>query len=214
MNEHEAVITTRRAYEADAVAWASRRLDRADVSPRIVAFSTLVQAFRPDGRVLDLGCGPGFDSVDLSKQGLAVVGVDVTRAMLAASRERPECRQGLVQGDSRSLPFRNAAFAGVWASASLLHLPKSQVGAALAEVARVMANGGVFYSAMKEGTQDGFDEPAPGAAISSSRYFAHYRVAEWTALLEGGGFRVREQDIDPDHRAGFPDWIVTTAVRA
>jgi SAM-dependent methyltransferase len=206
---HEAVIATRAAYEQGAAAWAGRRSDRSSAQARLHGFAALVRETEPGGRVLDLGCGPGFDSRDLSANGLAVVGLDVTRAMLALSTDRPDRGRGLVQGDSRFLPFSAGTFAGIWASASMLHLPKSQVGQALAEVTRVLRSGGIFYSAMKEGAEDGFDGGSPGGAVTGSRYFAHYGREEWTGLVESAGFRVLEQEIDPDSRPGFPDWIVT-----
>lgn len=208
--DHRAVLATKAAYELDAVAWSSRGLDRSYGAPRLDRFRELLPA---GARVLDIGCGPGFDSLGLSERGLAVLGLDLTRAMLDVARMRQGVR-ALVQGDSRSLPFAIGSFAGVWASASLLHLPKSQVSEALREVARVLGDGGVFYSAMKEGDRDEFDTPAAGAAVTSPRFFAHYRTAEWTARLEAAGFKVFNQEIDADRRRAFPDWIVTLAVTA
>ncbi len=210
--DDEAVIATRSAYEAGAAAWANRGLDRSYASARLASFAEAIRAAEPRGLVLDLGCGPGFDSHDLARLGFSVVAFDVTLAMLKIAAEGG-LLAGLTQGDSRRLPFRDASFAGVWASASLLHLPKPQVGKALANVARVLTAGGIFYSGMKEGDQDEFDSPAPGGRLGSPRHFAHYRTGEWTGLLEAAGFVVREQDIDHDPRPGYPDWIVTLAVR-
>lgn len=208
--DDRAVLATNAAYEVDAVAWSSRGLDRSYGGRRLDRFRELLA---PGARVLDLGCGPGLDSVGLIERGLAVVGLDLTRAMLNVARMREGLRC-LVQGDSRSLPLADASFAGVWASASLLHLPKSQVSEALGEVVRVLGAGGVFYSAMKEGDKDEFDAPAAGATVKSPRFFAHYRTSEWTALLEAAGFRILNQEIDADRRRAFPDWIVTLAVTA
>ncbi|HEY7270045.1 MAG TPA: class I SAM-dependent methyltransferase [Dehalococcoidia bacterium] len=214
MEAEEAVILTRRAYEADAAVWAARGLGRDYAQPRLEEFAAAVNRAGL-GRlpVLDLGCGPGFDSDDLVRLGLGVVGLDITRAMLDLSASRRHERKDLVQGDSRFLPLAAAGFGGAWASASLLHLPKVQAPAALAEVARAVAAGGMFYSAMKEGDRDRLDDPTPGAAIKSARHFAHYRRDEWTRLVTAAGFDVLSQDIDRDQRDGYPDWIVTLAAR-
>jgi SAM-dependent methyltransferase len=210
--DDEAVIATRRAYEAGVAAWANSGIDRYYASPRRARFADAVHAADAGDALLDLGCGPGFDSLELTRLGFSVGAFDVTLAMLKIAGEGG-LTAGCIQGDARSLPFRNASFAGVWASASLLHLPKAQVGPALAEVGRVLTIGGVFYSGMKEGDQDQLDLAAAGGGIGSPRHFAHYRPGEWTGLLEAAGFVVREQDIDHDQRPGYPDWIVTLAVR-
>ena len=128
----DAVIVTRRAYEQGAEQWARRGLSRDFADRRVRAFAGLVKA-AGRRRVLDLGCGPGFDAADLTRLGLEVIGLDVTRAMLViACRDNAPSMRGL-QADSRSLPFRDGSLDAVWANASLLHLPKSQVGWALAE---------------------------------------------------------------------------------
>jgi SAM-dependent methyltransferase len=210
----EAVIRTRAAYESGAGAWASRPLDRDYALPRLTAFvqrAGAIQALAP--QVLDLGCGPGFDSDLLVGLGARVTGLDITRAMLDVSASRPLAGKRLVQGDSRRLPFRDTAFGGVWASASLLHLPKAQAPPALGEIARVLPRGGAFASSMKEGDMDALDEPPPTGAVRSPRHFAHYRADEWTGLLGAAGFLVLGQEIDPDYRPGMPDWIVTLAVK-
>lgn len=210
MSDHEAVVRTRAAYEASASAWAARKFDLDHLRPRLDRFAALAGV---PAQVLDLGCGPGLHCRALRERGLRVVGLDITRAMLSIAGDQNDSRVDLVQGDSRLLPLCDGAFRGVWANASLLHLPKTQVSGALAEVSRVLRPGGVFLSAMKEGDQDRFDEAAPGAVVEQPRYFAHYRTAEWTLLLEAAGFSVEHQEIDPDSRPGFPDWIVTFALK-
>jgi SAM-dependent methyltransferase len=210
--QHEAVIATRSAYEADAATWASRRQDRTYWSARVASFAEAVRKSGVPGPVLDLGCGPGVGTAELAAAGLEVVGLDVTRAMLEIAITQPGVRD-LVQGDSRLLPLAGGGFAAVWASASLLHLPKSQAGPALAEVARVLRRGGCFYSSMKEGDREGLDSPGAASDVKGSRYFAHYRRQEWPEKLAGAGFSVLEQHIEADARAGYPDWIVTVAVK-
>jgi len=54
--------------------------------------------FRPGGRVLDYGCGPGRIAVSLGLKGFEVVGVDQSPGMLRAAKDIPT-------GSSR-VPFR------------------------------------------------------------------------------------------------------------
>ena len=60
----------------------------------------------------------------------------------------------LVEGDLRLLPLDAGSQHLVWACASLLHLPKQQLPAALAEARRVLAPGGVLAVTMKAGTSE------------------------------------------------------------
>lgn len=203
----EAVIATRLAYEADAASWASRDHN---FQQRAEQQARLVKLVRQGGRVLDLGCGPGLDSGGLAGQGLDVIGLDITSVMLRIAAEK---RPGtVVQGDARRLPFARASFDGVWASASLLHLPKSQVSLALGEVRRILRERGGFYTGMKAGEADELMVTRP-QVVRHGRHFSHYRPAEWSDLLIEAGFRVVEQLVD-NEEAVAPDtpWIVTLAV--
>jgi SAM-dependent methyltransferase len=203
----DAVIVTGRAYEQDARAWAGREREAGERSARHGRFASLLRA---GARVLDLGCGPGSDSDGLAARGMDVVGLDLTRAMLEIAASRVPC--GLIQADGRCLPLRSATFDGVWASASLLHLPKSQVGLALAEVRRVLRWGGAFYSAMKAGNADGLMITRPDV-VRSERHFAHYAASDWSGRVEAAGFAIDSQAIE-DEGAVLPDtpWIVTYAI--
>ena len=73
------------------------------------------------GRVLDVGSGPGRDGLILQNEGLDVVCLDASEAMIKMSSEK-----GLesVLGDFNNLPFAGEFFDGVWAYTSLLHVPK------------------------------------------------------------------------------------------
>jgi SAM-dependent methyltransferase len=87
------------------------------------------------GPVLDVGCGPGVDLVDLGLH--RAVGVDASTTMAAAAAGRGA---RLCRADAHALPFRDGAFAGVQADRVLQHFHDPV--AALAEMARVAAGGG------------------------------------------------------------------------
>ena len=99
------------------------------------------------GPVLDAGCGEGrlaraVDSARGAAGGGPVprwVGVDASRAQLAANPYRP-----VVQADMCALPFRDGAFAEVTHFWCLYHLDDPRV--AIAEAARVLARGGRYYA--------------------------------------------------------------------
>jgi SAM-dependent methyltransferase len=88
------------------------------------------------GPVLDVGCGPGLDLVDLGLG--SAVGVDASLAMCLTARARAgSC---VAAGDGSALPFADESFGGVRADRVLQHLARPV--ACLREMARVCRPGG------------------------------------------------------------------------
>lgn len=82
---------------------------------------------RPDGLVLDLGCGTGAHSVRLAQRGFPVVSVDLTFPGVRSARQRLT-EAGLpamgVVADAEHLPFRDKSIDVVWAALLLHHFPR------------------------------------------------------------------------------------------
>ena len=173
---------------------------------------TELQARLPSsGRVLDLGCGPGLESADLHDRGLLPVGVDGSRGMLQRTAKR--CPQGdFVHGDMLSLPLANEAVDGVWASASLFHLAREDVGRALAEIHRVLRPGGAFYSSVSRGAGAGW---VPGDHAAEV-FYTNYAEAEWAERLRAAGFTIvalRVETESVNRNRGATGWLNTLALR-
>ena len=127
----------------------------------------------PGKRILDAGCGPGRDSWYFKSRGFSPVGIDFSKAMVELCREK-----GLEAHlmDLENISFDPDSFDGVWAYASLLHLPKDNLNPVLTTIHSLLKHQGAFYIGMKEGTFEGFVENPkyPG----QNRYFAHYTAEE------------------------------------
>jgi len=100
---------------------------------RLVAFS----GARAGEKALDAACGPGIVSAALREEGLFVVGVDLTRAML---REAARAGGPYVRGDLERLPFRTAAFDLLICRSTFHHL--SDPERVMREMVRVVRRGG------------------------------------------------------------------------
>jgi ubiquinone/menaquinone biosynthesis C-methylase UbiE len=94
------------------------------------------------GRLLDIGCGTGFVISLLADTFDEVHGIDPTRAMLDKVDTSPG-NITLQEGVAEDLPFPDASFDLVTAYSVLHHLADHRP--VLAEVARVLRPGGVFY---------------------------------------------------------------------
>ena len=119
-------------------------LERARQSPSGF-FAAL--SLQPGHRVLDVGCGTG-DFLQLLAPLIspgAAVGVDLSETMIAEARSRLGTAAGNLSfalGDVAALVFEDASFDRVLATQVLLHVPDP--AAALAEIARVLARGGLL----------------------------------------------------------------------
>lgn len=164
--------------------------------------------------ILDLGSGPGFDGAILASRGYRVVCLEPARAQLAVAAESPALRGHLVQGDAVQLPFRAATFDGVWACASLLHLPRPAARTAIREVNRVLAPGGVLFTSMQESPIADPVIMGPTDSMPGRTYF-YYRAHEWLEVIEQCGFDLMEQRLkrvsQPYVNAGATGWIETFA---
>ena len=103
----------------------------------------------PGAFVLDIGCGTGNYASALAKRGLTMVGLDLSRTMLAMARAKHP-RLPPVCADGAALPFAVGAFAHAVTALAIHHM--ADLTAAFSSVRRVVAKGGryVIFSALPE----------------------------------------------------------------
>lgn len=102
-------------------------------------------------RVLDLGCGPGNESMRLASAGANVVGVDFSAENIRIARERcPQCQ--FFELDFRQLDDRLGRFDGVFACASLIHITPTELPDVLKRVAEVLNPGGKLLAIVQDGS--------------------------------------------------------------
>ena len=144
--------------------------------------------------VLDLGCGPGRDSLFLKGVGLNVICIDISPAMVELCREK-----GLDArvSDLENLDFSDGSFDGVWAYTSLLHSPKVVFKNVIAKIKDILRDKGVFYLGMKEGNSEG--EYFDGRYGGTSSFVSFYSDEELRKILSSS-FEI----IHPS-RVEFPD---------
>ena len=105
----------------------------------------LKTSLKPDGYVLDLACGSGRHSIQLSEMGFGMVGLDVSARLLRIAKQRWSGVE-LVRGYMRFLPFKPQAFsAAISMDTSFGYLPNEKDDAvSLAEVRRTLGRDGVL----------------------------------------------------------------------
>jgi SAM-dependent methyltransferase len=100
------------------------------------------------GRVLDAGCGSGRDAKAFFEMGYEVFAFDASPAMARAA--------STLTGKAVSvLRFQDVCFVdefdGIWACASLLHVPRAELAGAFEKLFRAMKPSGVLYASFKLG---------------------------------------------------------------
>ena len=105
--------------------------------------------YLPDGgRVLDAGCGSGRDSKAFIMQGYSVVAMDASGEMCLRASELLGQEVWQMRFDEMSF---DDEFDGVWACASLLHVPISEMADVLKKIKHGLRPEGIFYASFKYG---------------------------------------------------------------
>ncbi|MGX9355695.1 class I SAM-dependent methyltransferase [Roseobacteraceae bacterium S113] len=190
-------------YDARAQDYA----DLVDTGAPDARLRELMDRAAPGSRLLDLGCGPGNSAGHMAKAGFDVLAWDASSEMVAraGAREGVTAEQRVFE-DLTTL--ESASFGGVWANFSLLHAPRADVPGHMAEIARIIAPGGVFLMAVKTGQREERD--------SIGRLYSYFEEDELRAWLGDLGFEVVRADHgnEPGLSGELADWVSLMAVKA
>ncbi|AEC21104.1 hypothetical protein PT7_2564 [Pusillimonas sp. T7-7] len=181
--------TTLEHYRQSAEGFRKGTMDH-DVSQNIDAFLRAIQG-NPPYRVLDFGCGPGRDLVTFTRKGHIAVGLDGTDAFVTMARAHSGCE--VWQQDFLALDLPDACFDGVFANASLFHVPSLALPEVLQQLHVTLKPGGVLFSSNPRGqNQEGWN---------SGRYGVYHDIEAWRAVMTAAGF----SELDHYYRpAGLP----------
>ena len=134
-------------YNANAQAFFDRSVE-ADMAQAHAEFTALLPL---GGRVLDAGCGSGRDALEFHRQGFQVIALEASAALAALAHAHTGLPIVVMTFDE--IAWREA-FDGVWACASLLHVPRADLPAAVGRLRDALVPGGVLWMSFKYGTQE------------------------------------------------------------
>lgn len=155
-------------YRDNAATYAAR--ERKPPTARLEAF---MRRLSPGAAVLDLGCGGGHDSLILLEHGFDVTACDgsadlAREAELRIGRKVEVTRFQEIVWEER--------FDGIWAEASLLHVPRAELADVLTRIRRTLKPGGLLQASFKAGETEGHDRfgryfnyPRPNGSTAASR---------------------------------------------
>ena len=186
-------------YEANAESFREGTRDH-DVSQNIDALLFAITE-PPPFRILELGCGPGRDLKTFVARGHEPIGLDGCARFVEMARIASGCDVWLQ--DFLALELPPAHFHGVFANASLFHVPSEHLPRVLSELRDTLREGGVlFFSNPRGDNQEGW---------SGERYGCYFDIERWRELVTRAGFHELDHYYRP---AGRPrseqPWLAMT----
>jgi SAM-dependent methyltransferase len=176
-------------YEQRAEAFRAGTRDH-DVSQNITALLRHVEAV-PPFTILDFGCGPGRDLAALSELGHTAIGLEGAGRFVAMARANTHCE--VWQQDFLELALPDAHFDGIFANASLFHVPTQELPRVLRQLHATLKPRGVLFSSNPRGQNE--------EGWSDGRYCAFHDLQAWRGFLLATGFSELEHFYRP---SGLP----------
>jgi len=166
---------------------------------------TFIKNLLAGGSVLDVGCGGGTKSKYLHERGLKVTGIDISDKLLVIAHR--ECSGCIFKEFSMSnLDALDETFDGVFAQASLLHIPKKDAQEVVAKMARKVAKGGCLYLAVKEMREGKPEEEIKienDYGYDYERFFSYFSITELETYLKEAGLEVIWEERKPVGRTAW-----------
>jgi SAM-dependent methyltransferase len=176
-------------------------------SQRLAWLDRLLERLPERPEVLELGSGAGVRSTRVLAERGRLVGIDVSAEQVRRARERVPGVEFHI-GDYLEVEFPRASFDGVVAFYTLTHVPRSELSALLARVARWLRPGGHFLATF--GTVD-HDDVIQDEWLGVPMFFSGMTPAQNAAIVRAVGLEVVaeevEEIVEPDGPARF-HWIL------
>jgi SAM-dependent methyltransferase len=155
----------------------------------------------PPLRILDFGCGPGRDLAAFRALGHEPIGLEGSPRFAAMAREHGGCE--VWEQDFLALKLPACRFDGIFANASLFHVPSRELPRVLGQLHGTLEPGGVLFSSNPRGNNE--------EGWSRGRYGVYHDLDSWRAFLTAAGFSELEHYYRP---AGLPldrqPWLAST----
>jgi len=127
----------------------------------------------PGKKIIDLGSGPGRDSLIFKQKGFAPLCLDISRGMLNLCKEK-----GLktIQMDFNKMDFPKNSFDGAWTHIALTTTPKKETWKVIENINWILKNDGILFLGLIEGKGERWKPP--NEKYDLPRFVSRYQTAE------------------------------------
>ena len=132
----------------------------------------------PPFSILDLGCGPGRDLRHFRSLGHDATGLDGSKEFAAMARSFSGCE--VLHQDFFAMDLPESRFDGVFANASLFHVPSQELPRVLLELSRTLKPRGVLFCSNPRGNNE--------EGLSGDRYSCFFDLTTWRDFVTAAGF--------------------------
>lgn len=129
-------------------------------------------------RVLDFGCGPGRDLKIFRDLGHEAIGLEGAKRLVELARSYSGCE--VWHQDFLKLELAPEFFDGIFANASLFHVPSQELPRLLRELWTTLKPEGVLFSSNPRGENE--------EGWNGGRYGCYYNLKTWRELVTAAGF--------------------------
>lgn len=148
-----------------------------DVQQNIAALLGAIEGVPPFA-ILDFGCGPGRDLKYFRDHGHEAVGLDGAASFVAMARDYSGCE--VLHQDFLALDLPQARFDGIFANASLFHVPGADLPRVLGELRAALKPRGVLFASNPRGNNE--------EGLSGERYGCYWNLETWRRFVAAAGF--------------------------
>jgi SAM-dependent methyltransferase len=186
VSTHALQRAVRASYDAIADEYAARVGGELEHKPfdreLLDAFAARV---KEQGKVADLGCGPGMVAQYLHDRGVNTQGIDLSPRMV---QRASELHPGIAFtcSDFTRLEVLDGTWAGIVALYSLIHLPRESVQDVLRDFFRVLQPGGLLLLGFHVGSETRHASDWWNQAVQLD--FVFFQMAEMLSYVWGAGF--------------------------
>ncbi len=170
-----------------------------DVSQNYAALLDTIES-DPPYSILDLGCGPGRDLRYFRSLGHDAVGLDGSKEFVAMARSYSGCE--VLHQDFLAMALPESRFDGVFANASLFHVPSQELPRVLLDLSKTLKPRGVLFCSNPRGNnEEGF---------TGDRYSCFFDLDTWHNYVSTVGFvEIRHYYRPPGLPRHQQPWLAT-----
>ena len=156
----------------------------------------------PPHHILDFGCGPGRDLISFKALGHNVTGLDGCENFVSMAKNNSKCE--VLHQNFLELSLPKNEYDGIFANASIFHIPSEELERVLKELHASLKKGGILFSSNPRGATEGW---------TGDRWSNCMELKIYESYLKKAGFKILDHFYRPtDMPIAKRPWLAIVAI--